>query len=294
MAQSDAEAFYDMQGGDPATGYVTPARAKGAIAQTYADMGLISGPPGGAVLSGWWNYSTATTGPAATGEVRTSGTLAGVGTTGTMWLATVDADGLDWSAITADVDDTFWVRSASGETWLLLITAVPAAGQFSVTLESTTGTAPKKNERVQVSLVRASSGGAQQDTGWRDITTLCDATKVTAGKIAIRRVGNTVWLNATNLTIAANGLLVTFAGNLDGFTLASVSTGLMPFSGWSGWLTRDRNWTGPSGHFVIGPSGDNWGAGLGIGGQVAGGHFGLVSYLTDAPWPTVLPGTPLN
>lgn len=117
-----------------------------------------AGPPGGAVLSGNWTYSTATTGPASTGQVRTSPTLSALDTSGTMWLSSTDADGLDWSVVSVNEGDQFYLRSASGETWVLDVDAINAPGDYAVTLVSTTGTAPKKNEGVQVSLVRQGTG----------------------------------------------------------------------------------------------------------------------------------------
>jgi hypothetical protein len=52
-------------------------------------------------------------------------------------------------------DDQFYLRSTSGELWVLRVDAVTNAStaEFAVTLVSTTGTAPRKNETVQVSLV---------------------------------------------------------------------------------------------------------------------------------------------
>lgn len=111
------------------------------------------GPPGGAVLSGDWTYSTATTGPAASGEVRTDPALASLNDTGTLWVSNIDADGLDWSAVTVAPGDRFYLRSFTGEQWVLEVDAVNGSGDYTVTLISTTGTAPKKNETVQVSLV---------------------------------------------------------------------------------------------------------------------------------------------
>ena len=43
MAEADALAFYDQQVGDPATGYITPERAQGAVSQTYADFPSLAG-----------------------------------------------------------------------------------------------------------------------------------------------------------------------------------------------------------------------------------------------------------
>lgn len=116
------------------------------------------GPPGGAVLSGNWTYSTATTGPAATGQVRTDPALANLNDTGALWVNVEDADGLDWSAVSVEAGDKFYLRSFSGEQWVLLVDVVNGSGDYTVTLVSTTGTAPKKNETVQVSLVKEAQG----------------------------------------------------------------------------------------------------------------------------------------
>ena len=120
-----------------------------------------AGPPGGAVLSGWWTYSSTTTGPATTGQVRTSSGLDTVGEQGTIWISSTDSDGLDWSLVAPSVGDTVVLRSSTGETWILTVDAIPTAGEWTVTLDSATTVAPKKNQPVQVSLVRASSGGGE-------------------------------------------------------------------------------------------------------------------------------------
>lgn len=117
------------------------------------------GPAGGAVLSGFWEYATQTTGPAATGEVRTSfsgGTS--LSDTGTVWLHEVDADGLDWSLVTINPGDTLYLRDSDGGSLTLAVDSVTPSGsqtELGVTVEGGTATTPKKNERVQVSLARA-------------------------------------------------------------------------------------------------------------------------------------------
>lgn len=123
------------------------------------------GPPGGAVLSGDWTYSTVTSGPASTGQVRTNPTLTNLNDTGTLWISSTDADGLDWSAVTVVVGDFFYLRSFSGEQWVLEVTAINGSGDYSVTLTSTTGTAPKKNETVEVALVNEPAVGPQGPPG---------------------------------------------------------------------------------------------------------------------------------
>jgi hypothetical protein len=91
--------------------------------------------------------------------VRTSSGLDTVGEQGTLWISSTDADGLDWSLVAPEVGDSVVLRSSTGETWMLTVDAIPATGQWTVTLDSATATAPKKNEGVQVSLVRAGSSG---------------------------------------------------------------------------------------------------------------------------------------
>jgi hypothetical protein len=122
------------------------------------------GPPGGSLLSGWWTYSSLTSGPAATGQVRTSANLDTVNEQGTLWLNAVDADGLDWSLVATSAGDTLVLRSAGGETWTLRVDAVVQPGELTVTLISATTTAPKRNQRVQVSLARAAAGGGAVDS----------------------------------------------------------------------------------------------------------------------------------
>jgi len=113
------------------------------------------GAPGGAVLSGWWTYSSTTSGPAPAGQVRTSSGLDTIGEQGTLWISSTDADGLDWSLVTPGVGDVVVLRSSTGETWTLGVDAIPATGQWTVTLQSATAVAPKKNQSVQVSLVQS-------------------------------------------------------------------------------------------------------------------------------------------
>lgn len=123
------------------------------------------GPPGGAVLSGVWQYNTATTGPAAVGQIRTGTSLVGEGSSGKVWLNSIDADGLDWSAIAVNPSDQFYMRSFSGEQWITRVDSVDAANEYTVTLLSATGSPPRKNERIQVSLVRGGTGGGVTDHG---------------------------------------------------------------------------------------------------------------------------------
>lgn len=112
------------------------------------------GPPGGAVLSGKWLFSPETTGPADTGQIRTEPSLSDIQSVGQMWISTIDADGLDWSPVTINVGDRFYIRADGGEMWVLDITSTGGPDNaLNVTLVSTTGQAPKRNERVQVSLV---------------------------------------------------------------------------------------------------------------------------------------------
>lgn len=160
------------QGETGATGPVGPEGPQGPQGDPGPEGP--AGPPGGAVLSGNWTYSTLTTGPAATGQVRTSPTLSALDTSGTLWLSSTDADGLDWSAVTVAVGDQFYLRSNTGETWVLDVDTVVGSGEYAVTLASTTGTAPKKNEPVQVSLVHAVAGGGDGVTDHGALTGLSD------------------------------------------------------------------------------------------------------------------------
>jgi len=111
------------------------------------------GPPGGSVLSGWWSYHTGTTGPAASGQIRSSGSGV-INDPITIWLNAIDKDGLDWSLVTVVPGDILYLRSASGETWRLDVDSVPGNTQINCTLISSTANPPRKNESVQVSLVR--------------------------------------------------------------------------------------------------------------------------------------------
>lgn len=114
------------------------------------------GVPGGSILSAWWSYSPDTDPPPGTGQVRTSG-FDSVGQAGTVYLSSIDDDGLDWTPVTPAAGDRLWLRSASGETWVVDLDAVsPGTGYSTLdgTLASGTATPPRRNERVQVSLVR--------------------------------------------------------------------------------------------------------------------------------------------
>jgi hypothetical protein len=152
------------------------------------------------VLSGWWQYSNLTTGPAQSGQVRTSADLDSVGEQGTIWLHPVDDDGLDWSLVSVGVGDHLVMRSVGGETWTLTVNAVgDSTAGLTVTLDSATTVAPKRNQRVQVSLSRASGGGGGV-TDHGALTGLADddhtqygLVVVAAAKPGSPRVG-TIWV----------------------------------------------------------------------------------------------------
>jgi hypothetical protein len=128
------------------------AKLQSSLENVSTGNALVSG----ATLSGWWKYASQTTGPAATGQVRTSitGTI-NVGDTITVWLNTTDADGVDWSAVTIDVGDTLALRDTSGAALVGTVTAVPTANEADVQISHLVGQLPKKNARVQVTLVKA-------------------------------------------------------------------------------------------------------------------------------------------
>jgi len=109
------------------------------------------GPPGGAVLSGWWTYATQTSGPASSGQLRSSGSGV-IGEPVTIWLSPTDRDGLDWSLVTVSPGAGLYLRSSTGETWVLVVNSVPGNTQIDCTLVSGTASPPKKNTAVQVSL----------------------------------------------------------------------------------------------------------------------------------------------
>ena len=130
-----------------------PVAASNGVATVRGPEGPAGppGPPGGAVLSGWWTYATQTSGPASSGQIRSDGT----GTLGapmTIWLSPTDRDGLDWSLVTVAPGAGLYLRSATGETWVLLVDSVPGNTQINCTLVSGTASPPKKNTAVQVSL----------------------------------------------------------------------------------------------------------------------------------------------
>lgn len=111
------------------------------------------------VVEGWWSYDNATTGPAGTGEIRTSFPDGNPGTSGTVWLSTTDDDGLDWSLLTPQVGQTLVIRDEDGDSWTMSVDAIPSPGEFTTTILTSTGTAPNKNTRVKVGLIGDLSGG---------------------------------------------------------------------------------------------------------------------------------------
>lgn len=129
-----------------------------------AAAALIPGPagaPGGAALSGWWEYSSKAGTVPGSGELRSAGD-ASVGGTLYAYLHQVDDDGLDWSLVAAEAGDSLTLRSAEGETLVGEVTAATDHGDYAelaLLVGSSTATTPPKGQRVQVSLVRAASGG---------------------------------------------------------------------------------------------------------------------------------------
>ena len=119
----------------------------------------LDGVPGGAAFSGWWTYSSLTTSPAPAGQVRSTNNFT-VGQPQTIYINPVDADGLDWSLVTVNIGDTLVLRSSSGETATVEVTSAPTTGTINGITRSTTTMPPKKNERVQVSLIRPTTVGS--------------------------------------------------------------------------------------------------------------------------------------
>lgn len=116
------------------------------------------GPPGGVVLSGWWSYNDLETEPPLPGQVRTTPATVAVDEQFTMFLHHTDDDGLDWSGTTVLADDRFLLRSETGESWYTtVVSSVVNADYtaFTLSLDTSSAQAPKKNTRVQVSLERS-------------------------------------------------------------------------------------------------------------------------------------------
>lgn len=260
------------------------------------------GPPGGAAVSGWWSYRSQPTAPPAVGEVRAEGTT-DLGATVTVHLNHVDADGLTWTGIGANIGDHLILRDQSGHSWTAEVTAISPQGgytTFTTTILSTSGTLSRNNQRVQVSLVRAATrrvthpngddvlvevwddgkGRWQRvhyDSGWRNVSSML-VNGWAATHLRLRRQGATVSL----MYYALNGASATS----DEFITGGLPLGFRP-----DWMRR----------FVVDLSSADTSFGLiqmnpGPGSvannqrKITAGRAEL-RWTTDDPIPTSLPGT---
>jgi hypothetical protein len=124
------------------------------------------------VITGWWQYSNATNPPPSTGQLRTAPDPVVIGEEITVYLHCTDDDGLDWADVDVSAGKTLVIRDSSGNTWNIDLTSientVPGSDGYGTAvgiLDSATATAPRKNERVQVNLVREAAAGPQGPPG---------------------------------------------------------------------------------------------------------------------------------
>jgi hypothetical protein len=121
------------------------------------------GVPGGALISGWWQYNVTTSPPPGSGQVRTSGSDPVVGQICPLWLHHTDDDGLAW-ALPISPGDQFYFRDTQRNSWVAQINTVETTvsgangySTFNVEVLSATG-APRKNTRINVAIVRQGAG----------------------------------------------------------------------------------------------------------------------------------------
>ena len=123
------------------------------------------GPPGGLMLIGWWDYSTAIVAPPALGEVRTAPATIVAGQSMTIWLSATDNDGLVWSGTGTSVGDTLRLRGTFGAVQHCRITSftITVAGPTGYATVQATATSVvgqiAKNATVEVALIKAAALG---------------------------------------------------------------------------------------------------------------------------------------
>lgn len=144
---------------------VEPATIHTVLASSIGPPGPqgLQGPPGGAVLSGWWQYSSALTPPPATGQVRTTPDPVVQGQQVTVYMHHTDDDGLVWGHGIAGIGDRIVARGEHGgmldmkiDTLTESVVGPGGYSTFSGIATTVTGQ-PTKNARVNVSLVRDTS-----------------------------------------------------------------------------------------------------------------------------------------
>lgn len=114
------------------------------------------------------------------------------------------------------------------------------------------------------------------DTGWRDLTGLYTAGKVTSGRVLVRRMGNVVTWNLQSLNLAGP------VASTHDFINSSTLAGFMPEYLSAGVLMQS----------------DSELARLVVGTNTLSVHYGIeavnyiggLSYVTYKAWPTTLPG----
>jgi hypothetical protein len=128
------------------------------------------GPPGGSVLSGWWSYSTSATPPPAAGQVRTSPDPGVVGQPYTIYLSSIDRDGLMYTGDSFAVGNAVKLRGSAGAVQECVITGLStvATGTPYLVAQATmtlmTGQIAK-NADVRIDLIRPPTTGPTGPAG---------------------------------------------------------------------------------------------------------------------------------
>ena len=129
------------------------------------------GPPGGAMISGWWDYNSSTNPPPSTGQLRTSPATTTVGQPMTLYLSSTDNDGLVWDESTVAPGDQIRLRGTAGAVQYATATSVTVTipgptGYVTIVANVTSVTAQiAKNATVEVSLIKTPAAGPTGPTG---------------------------------------------------------------------------------------------------------------------------------
>jgi hypothetical protein len=124
------------------------------------------GPPGGTIISSFWDYSGSTSPPPANGQVRTTPDPVVVGQNTTMWISNQDDNGLYYPAPTVVPGDEVRLRGTDGTvqnfTVLDWAETVPGSTGYRTVLlnpTSLTGQIKGSSAQVEVSLIQQPEPG---------------------------------------------------------------------------------------------------------------------------------------
>lgn len=124
------------------------------------------GPPGGALISGYWDYQFATSPPVSAGFIRTAPAVVAVDQPMTIYLAARDDMGFYWNTGAMGPGSSIRLRGSGGAVQYATVTTfditVPGPDGYATIgtiLTSSTGQIAK-NARVEVSLIQATGGEA--------------------------------------------------------------------------------------------------------------------------------------